>query len=241
MEQEADTILEGAEVDDVSFLVVGDPFGWASFLFSSSIGTMAPTGIFELRLESLDRRVVFRATTHTDLVVRAKERGIPVQAIHNASIMNAIGACGLQLYSYGPAVSIVFFTETWRPDSFYDKIKVNRERGFHTLCLLGEGAREAVVPRLLVWGSDKGHCFFDLTDIKVKEQSIENLARYARRSEVFAGQLIPSVDQGCFPRTEDVKSMNHRDTCRSTKLLNNYWRLRTRERKMVGIVGWKRP
>ncbi|KAI9028611.1 tetrapyrrole methylase [Hyaloraphidium curvatum] len=117
VEQEADRILEGAETDDVSFLVVGDPFG---------------------------------ATTHTDLVVRAKERGIPVVSIHNASIMNAVGACGLQLYSYGPAVSIVFFTDTWRPDSFYDKIKINRQHGFHTLCLL---------------------------DIKVKEQSIENLAR----------------------------------------------------------------
>jgi diphthine synthase len=64
--------------------------------------------------------------------------------------MNAIGCCGLQLYSYGQSVSIVFFTPNWRPDSFYDKIKQNRDMGLHTLCLL---------------------------DIKVKEQSIENLAR----------------------------------------------------------------
>ena len=91
-----------------------------------------------------------RATTHTDLVVRAKKKGIPVKAIHNASIMNAIGCCGLQLYNYGHTVSIVFFTETWRPDSFYDRIKQNKDRGQHTLCLL---------------------------DIKVKEQSIENMAR----------------------------------------------------------------
>jgi len=57
--------------------------------------------------------------------------------IHNASIMNAVGCCGLQLYSYGQTVSIVFFTEEWRPDSFYDKIKENRSIGLHTLCLLG--------------------------------------------------------------------------------------------------------
>ena len=80
----------------------------------------------------------FRATTHTDLVIRARELDIPVQVIHNASIMNAIGACGLQLYNFGQTISIVFFTDTWRPDSFYDRIKENRALGLHTLCLLGK-------------------------------------------------------------------------------------------------------
>lgn len=91
-----------------------------------------------------------RATTHTDLELRALQQGIPVKKIHNASIMNAVGAAGLQLYRYGETVSIVFFTETWRPDSFYDKILQNRKMGFHTLCLL---------------------------DIKTKEPSLESLAR----------------------------------------------------------------
>lgn len=58
--------------------------------------------------------------------------------VHNASVMNAIGICGLQLYRYGETISIPFFTETWRPDSFYEKIKRNRSLGLHTLCLLGE-------------------------------------------------------------------------------------------------------
>lgn len=57
--------------------------------------------------------------------------------MHNASVMNAIGICGLQLYRYGETVSIPFFTETWRPDSFYEKIQRNRNLGLHTLCLLG--------------------------------------------------------------------------------------------------------
>ena len=34
----------------------------------------------------------------------------------------------LQLYRFGQAISIVFFTQTWRPDSFYDRIKVRRCR-----------------------------------------------------------------------------------------------------------------
>ncbi|KAJ3069087.1 diphthine synthase [Podochytrium sp. JEL0797] len=95
----------------------------------------------------------FGATTHTDLILRAKDLGIPVTSIHNASIMNAVGCCGLQLYNYGQTISIVFFLDNWRPDSFYDKIKQNRNIKLHTLCLL---------------------------DIKVKEQSIENMARGRR-------------------------------------------------------------
>lgn len=90
------------------------------------------------------------ATTHTDLILRARELGIKYEVIHNASVMNAIGACGLQLYNFGQTVSLVFFTETWKPESFYEKVLENRQIGLHTLLLL---------------------------DIKVKEQSIENMAR----------------------------------------------------------------
>jgi diphthamide biosynthesis methyltransferase len=46
-------------------------------------------------------RPLRRATTHTDLQLRAVDKGIPVRVVHNASVMNAIGACGLQLYRYG--------------------------------------------------------------------------------------------------------------------------------------------
>ncbi|KAJ1568444.1 diphthine synthase [Cladochytrium tenue] len=101
----------------------------------------------------------FGATTHTDLVVRARERGIAVRTVHNASIMNAAGCCGLQLYTFGQTVSIVLWNESWRPDSFYDKILANKKMGLHTLCLL---------------------------DIKVKEQSWENLARVIDGSMAFA-------------------------------------------------------
>lgn len=79
----------------------------------------------------------FGATTHTDFIIRAKEKNIKFQVVHNASIMNAIGCCGLQLYRFGETVSIPYWTETWQPNSFYDKIKINIDCGFHTLCLLG--------------------------------------------------------------------------------------------------------
>ncbi|CCM02971.1 uncharacterized protein FIBRA_05086 [Fibroporia radiculosa] len=117
VETESDEMLRDADREDVTLLVVGDPFG---------------------------------ATTHTDIILRARALKIPTRVIHNASIMNAIGACGLQLYNFGQTVSLVFFTETWKPDSFYDRVKENMDLGMHTLLLL---------------------------DIKVKEQSEENLAR----------------------------------------------------------------
>lgn len=80
----------------------------------------------------------FGATTHTDLVLRAEEQGIPVKVVHNASILNAVGCCGLQLYSFGETVSIPYWTDSWQPDSFYDKILNNYTNNMHTLCLLGE-------------------------------------------------------------------------------------------------------
>ncbi|EDO05889.1 putative diphthine synthase [Babesia bovis T2Bo] len=88
------------------------------------------------------------ATTHCDLCLRAENAGVDVEVIHNASIINAIGRTGMQLYRFGEIVSIPFFETNWSPDSFYDKIVKNMEANLHTLCLL---------------------------DIKVRERSIENL------------------------------------------------------------------
>ncbi len=80
----------------------------------------------------------FGATTHTDLVLRAVERQVPYKIIHNASIMNAVGCSGLQLYNFGEAVSVCFWSESenWRPKSYFPKMCENRQRGLHTLCLL---------------------------------------------------------------------------------------------------------
>ncbi|KAJ8395470.1 hypothetical protein AAFF_G00032040 [Aldrovandia affinis] len=148
VEQEADEILKGADVGDVAFLVVGDPFG---------------------------------ATTHSDLVLRAVQSGIQYRVIHNASIMNAVGCCGLQLYNFGETVSIVFWTDTWKPESFYDKIQRNRQNGMHTLCLL---------------------------DIKVKEQSMENLMRGRR---IYEPPRYMSVSQAAQQLLEIVQNRRERE------------------------------
>ena len=102
--------------------------------------------------------------------------------------MNAIGCCGLQLYHFGETVSIPFWNESWKPDSFVDKIESNLQRGLHTLCLLGMLNKSKYIPRkteleakIDVYNS---MCALILTvrnflcaDIKVKEQSIENMMK----------------------------------------------------------------
>lgn len=95
----------------------------------------------------------FGATTHADLVLRARAAGVDVRVVHNAGIMNAVGCCGLQLYSFGQAVSLCLWAEGWRPDSWYPKLRANRRNGMHTLCLL---------------------------DIRVKEPTAESLCRGRR-------------------------------------------------------------
>ncbi|KAK3113573.1 diphthine synthase [Teratosphaeriaceae sp. CCFEE 6253] len=94
----------------------------------------------------------FSATTHTDLALRCRQHDppIPTRTLPNASILTAVGATGLSLYSFGQTVSMVFFTENWRPSSFYDRVAENAGLGLHTLVLL---------------------------DIKVKEPDLKAMAR----------------------------------------------------------------
>jgi diphthine methyl ester synthase len=92
------------------------------------------------------------ATTHTDLMLRCRQQKVPFQTIHNASIMGAAGACGLQLYQFGQTVSIPFFEENWRPVSFYPKIQYNRQGHMHTLCLLDIKVKEPDYHALLNGG-----------------------------------------------------------------------------------------
>lgn len=100
------------------------------------------------------------ATTHCDLMLRARQRGVRVDVLHNASIVSAVACCGLQLYRFGETISIPFWENAddesgsggscWQPDSFLDRIEANYSRDLHTLCLL---------------------------DIKVKEPNLRQLAR----------------------------------------------------------------
>jgi diphthine synthase len=98
---------------------------------------------YEILADAKDKNVaflvvgdIFGATTHTDLMLRAKKESIKCEFIHNASIINVIGIIGLELYKYGKITSIPFSTESFMPETPYDVIKLNRKEGLHALVLL---------------------------------------------------------------------------------------------------------
>ncbi|KNZ49652.1 diphthine synthase [Puccinia sorghi] len=151
IETRADEILDQAAEEDVSLLVVGDPFG---------------------------------ATTHADLLLRCTNKGIKYRVIHNVSILNAIGSVGINLYHFGQTVSIPFFNANWRPKSWFKKINQNFALGLHTLCLL---------------------------DIKVKEQSDENLARGRKIYEKPRYMTITTAIEQIKSIIEEMKQAKKED------------------------------
>lgn len=76
------------------------------------------------------------ATTHTAIILEAKRRKIEIKIIHNASIMTAIAATGLQLYKFGKTTSIPYPEKSFSPESAYDTVKTNLKNNLHTLLLL---------------------------------------------------------------------------------------------------------
>ena len=62
----------------------------------------------EIYLEAISQNIGFLvvgdplcATTHVDLMLRAKENNVVVVVVHNTSVMGAVASCGLPLYQYG--------------------------------------------------------------------------------------------------------------------------------------------
>ncbi len=76
------------------------------------------------------------ATTHMEIYRAAKEQGISVSVIHNASVFSAIGITGLQPYKFGKTTSIPFLDDFPQLETPYRVIQQNKTIGAHTLCLL---------------------------------------------------------------------------------------------------------
>jgi len=79
---------------------------------------------------------IFSATTHISLYQEAKDRGIHIKLVNNASILTVISITGLSLYKFGKTTSIPFH-ETDVP------LQVIKENfPLHTLCLLDLNPKE---------------------------------------------------------------------------------------------------
>ena len=76
------------------------------------------------------------ATTHIDIMLRCKAKGIQVKVINNASIITAVGMTGLQIYKFGKTTSVPYPDRNFRPETSYEVVNQNKLLGLHTLLLL---------------------------------------------------------------------------------------------------------
>jgi len=76
------------------------------------------------------------ATTHLQILLDAKEKGVKTKVIPGISVTNTIAETGLDEYKFGRIVTICYHSKDFEPDSFYKQIKQNQKVGLHTLCLL---------------------------------------------------------------------------------------------------------
>lgn len=77
------------------------------------------------------------ATTHSIILNEAKKQGIKYEVTHAPSVFSiAIGESGLDVYKFGPTVTLPFWFENYKPTSFIGSIKKNLQNGQHTLLLL---------------------------------------------------------------------------------------------------------
>jgi len=92
------------------------------------------------------------STTHADLRIRAKQRGIQTSIIHGASISSAVcGLTGLQNYRFGKSCSLPFPRKNWSPVTPIEVVGKNLEQGLHTLVYLDiEKDRCMTVPEAVI-------------------------------------------------------------------------------------------
>ena len=131
--------LVGAELDDVA-----DALGVEIELRDRAGVERDPEPILDA---AADGDVVFCtpgdpliATTHTDLRLRAADRGVDTRVHHGVSAESAVASLtGLQNYRFGRAVTLPFpyaHGGDGVPESVREGIEANRERGLHTLAFL---------------------------------------------------------------------------------------------------------
>lgn len=89
------------------------------------------------------------ATTHITLFEEAKKSGIKVKVIYGASVIDAVGETGLQIYKFGKIVSMPAWQENYEPDSFMKTVQENLSMKAHSLILSDIGLNFSVAIKQL--------------------------------------------------------------------------------------------
>ena len=79
------------------------------------------------------------ATTHMTLILDAKREEVKTKVIYSASVFDAIGESGLQLYKFGKISSMPKWQKNFEPDSYLDFPVQNKSIGAHSLILIDIG------------------------------------------------------------------------------------------------------
>ena len=136
VEQGSDELFEGSTECDVALLVVGDPLGATTHtdlaLRAHQLGIPIQVSFCHVMIGFHGEKLLH--SSQTSILLNCI---LYIQVINNASIMTAIGCCGLDLCRFGETVSIPFWLDGWEPTSFVHKINKNLKNDLHTLCLLG--------------------------------------------------------------------------------------------------------
>lgn len=76
------------------------------------------------------------ATTHAEILIEAKKKGIKTNIVHAPSIYSIVAETGLQIYKFGKTTTLPYTEKNYFPTSPYETIENNLEMGLHTLALL---------------------------------------------------------------------------------------------------------
>lgn len=83
------------------------------------------------------------ATTHHIILDEAHKQDIATKVFHSSSILSAaIGESRLDVYRFGPPVTIPYWSEKYRPTSFLNSIERNVSGNQHTMLLLDINQKE---------------------------------------------------------------------------------------------------
>ncbi len=109
------------------------------------------------------------ATTHGEIILEARKRGVKVEIVHSSSVFTAVAETGLSLYKFGKVVSLPRPQDNYFPTSPYENISDNLSNGMHSLVLLdiGMDAGEGMSLLLDLEKKVKGGIFSSETKIAV--------------------------------------------------------------------------
>ncbi len=120
------------------------------------------------------------ATTHIELMIEARKRGIEFQVIHASSIYTAVAESGLMLYKFGRTTTLV--SAGYELQSPYDVIRENKQAGLHTLVLMDtekmtvKDGIKMLLKNSAVLSSEKIVACAELGNSIIQYQSAEKLA-----------------------------------------------------------------